>query len=66
MTDSSEENYIITFHFICGKSIEIIYTKHKMDELLKSLAKGWSSCSMIGQECGINFAQVTHYKVKKI
>jgi hypothetical protein len=66
MTDPEQENYIITFFFSCGKSQDVQFQKDKMQELFKNLARGWNTCSTIGQEFGMNFAQVTHYKVKRI
>lgn len=55
---------IITFHFVSGKTMDVLFSQDKLDEILKSLARGWTTCSSIGQEWGINFSLVSHYEIK--
>ena len=53
--------------FFWGKEpLIVLYSKDKLDELCKALRPAWRACCIADHEWGINFAQVTHYKVKKL
>jgi len=60
------EDYEVTFYFSSGETMLVTCSKEKLDEMCEKLKHAWRSCCIANDEWGINFAQVTHYKVKKI
>lgn len=58
------EDYEVTFYFSSGQTLVVTYSKERLEELCKTIRAAWRSCCIAGDEWGINFAQVTHYKVK--
>jgi hypothetical protein len=61
---SMGDEKIVTFHFASGKTMDIYFSKKKLDEILESLKLNWKECNSIGPEWGINFSLVTHYEIK--
>ena len=62
--NEQNENYEVTFYFSSGETLIACYPKDKLEEMYKTIKKAWRSCCMANDEWGLNFAQVTHYKVK--
>ncbi len=60
------EEYEVTFYFSSGETMLVTYSKEKLDEMYKAIKQAWRSCCIANDVWGLNFAQVTHYKVKKI
>lgn len=60
------EEYLVTYYFVSGERIDITYNKEKLIELYMTLRKSWNNAIIADQDGGINFAHVTHFKVKKI
>lgn len=60
------EEYLVTYYFVSGEIIDITYNKEKLIESYMTLRKSWNNTILADQDVGINFAHVTHYKVKKI
>lgn len=58
--------YEVTFHFTSGETMIVTYSKEKLDEMWNTIKKAWNHCCVASDEWGINFSQVTHYRVKKI
>ncbi len=58
------KEFIITYHFVSGKSVDVKYSEEKFADFLQKLSLGWQTCFSTGKEFGINFSLVTHYEVK--
>lgn len=59
------DNVIVTFYLVSGKSVDFNLSDEKFKELMDSLKTSWETCQMIGPEFGLNFGSVTHYEIKK-
>ncbi len=59
-----EDEVVVTFYFVSGKSIEVLYSKERLDTVIELLKIHWTSSSSTGPLFGINFSLVTHYEVK--
>lgn len=59
-------DYKVTFHFVCGKSLDVHYSQEKFFELIDRLNEGWDSCLTTGEQFGLVFSHVTHYVAEKV
>ncbi len=58
------EDYIVEFFFSSGEIMLVAYSEEKFIAMYTSLQKCWNNCCIASEDFGINFSQVTHYKVK--
>ena len=64
--ENNQINVIVTFHFVCGKSLDVDFSKKKWDDFLEKIKKDWDGIYSIGPEFGMKMALVTHYLVKSV
>ena len=58
--------YQVEFYFTSGETMLVTYSKERLDEMQGKLKQAWHTCCIVSEEWGLNFAQVTHYRVNKI
>jgi hypothetical protein len=64
--ENNQINVIVTFHFVCGKSLDVDFSQKKWDDFLEKIKKDWGGTCSIGPEFGMQMALVTHYVVKSV
>ncbi len=58
------EDYIVTFYFTSGETMLVTYSQEELSKMFKTLKNAWHQCCIADNNFGINFSQVTHYKVR--
>jgi hypothetical protein len=59
------ENYLVTFYFTSGETMQIVCKQKKLQNMQSALLKNpWHESCIVQKDYGINFTHVTHYTVK--
>lgn len=62
----AKEQYEVTYYMNSGQTFVVTFGKEKLVEMYSKLRQEWKSYCWADGNWGINFACVTHYKVKRI